>query len=278
MRGEKHMKQHLLCTLGLGVVAALTVSSGVGRAENGNDNVSGEIPLVFQAAGPNAASIQSTVDQYRAAFGGANNGNGGPQAGGRREINWDGGGSSASSVGATPFEVFLINRGARITTPGSGFVQSAPSGLAALFENPSYANIFKAFSPPRLFSPIDSNRSTIRFFLPGGGDIPAAVSGFGAVFSDVDRQDRDDNHHGDSHKAASTVEYFDAEGRHLYTGVVPASPGDGTLSFFGIVFDDARIARVRITTGNAVSGADDTRRHDVVMMDDFIYGEPKIIQ
>jgi len=48
------------------------------------------------------------------------------------------------------------------------------------------------------------------------------------------------------------------------------------LSFIGIVLDDARIARVRITTG-AVPGADDTAREDVVMMDDFIYGEPQVL-
>ena len=32
-------------------------------------------PTVFQAAGPSAASIQSTVDQFRAALGAVNNGN-----------------------------------------------------------------------------------------------------------------------------------------------------------------------------------------------------------
>jgi hypothetical protein len=31
---------------------------------------------------------------------------------------------------------------------------------------------------------------------------------------------------------------------------------------------------VRITSGNAVPGADDVGKTDVVMMDDFIYGEP----
>ena len=49
---------------------------------------------VFQAAGPTAASIQGTVDAYRAALGDPNNGNGPAAADptGRREINWDGGG------------------------------------------------------------------------------------------------------------------------------------------------------------------------------------------
>src|SRR6059036_281748 len=49
-------------------------------------------PAVFQAAGADAASIQSSVDAFRAALGNPNNGNNpGPLLDGRREINWDGG-------------------------------------------------------------------------------------------------------------------------------------------------------------------------------------------
>ena len=48
-----------------------------------------------------------------------------------------------------------------------------------------------------------------------------------------------------------------------------------SLSFFGIVFDDARIARVRITTGNVAPGPNDDDENDIVMMDDFFYGEPQ---
>jgi hypothetical protein len=44
------------------------------------------------------------------------------------------------------------------------------------------------------------------------------------------------------------------------------------------VFDDARIARVRMTTGNVAPGPDDDAKHDVVMMDDFLYGEPQPLQ
>ena len=67
-------------------------------------------------------------------------------------------------------------------------------------------------------------------------------------------------------------------GELLFSSFVPASPGDRGLSFFGVVFTDARIAHVRITSGNAVPGADDTGKQDVVMMDDFLYGEPAGIQ
>ena len=41
---------------------------------------------------------------------------------------------------------------------------------------------------------------------------------------------------------------------------------------------DARVASVRITAGDVAPGADDERPHDIVMTDDFIYGEPQRVQ
>jgi hypothetical protein len=68
-----------------------------------------ETPTVFQAAGPSAASIQSTVDQFRAALGAVNNANTPGQTSGRREINWDGGSpaNAATSLSGTPLTAFL---------------------------------------------------------------------------------------------------------------------------------------------------------------------------
>jgi hypothetical protein len=43
----------------------------------------------------------------------------------------------------------------------------------------------------------------------------------------------------------------------------------------GIRFNDARIARVRITSGDVAPGPDDDAKNDIVVMDDFIYGEPQ---
>ena len=80
-------------------------------------------------------------------------------------------------------------------------------------------------------------------------------------------------------KGGSThIEYFDRNGTLLFSSFVPASPGDGNLSFFGIKFDDARIASVRITAGNVAPGPNDDQQHDIVMMDDFIYGEPQLLK
>src|SRR5262245_40866601 len=116
-------------------------------------------PFVFQAAGPTADSIQSTVDAFRAALGNTNLNNTEPLYSGRSEINWDGGNTTnvTTTDPVTPFNVFLNTRGAQFTTPGIGLSQAAPSGLAVLFNNPTYDDIFSTFSPSRLFTPVGSN-------------------------------------------------------------------------------------------------------------------------
>jgi hypothetical protein len=252
------------------------MNSALAQQGTGRDFV---VPVVFQAAGPNIASIQNTVDQYRAALGVTNNGNApGPLPNGRREINWDGGGSAATAIVGTPFTGFLGNRGALFTTTGTGFVQAPLAGLADTFHNPTYATIFQPFSPQRLFSPIDSNVTEAQFFVPGGGDAPATATttGFGAIFTDVDLPDGSGpgDKNGDR-KASTLIECFGTDGGLIFSSFVPASPGDGSLSFFGIVFVEARIARVRITSGDAAPGPNDDGTHDIVMMDDFLYGEPQ---
>ena len=243
-------------------------------------------PTVFQAAGPNVASIQSSVDEFRAALGDPNGNNPGPLASGRREINWDGAGGvdTTTTAPVTPFNVFLNTRGSQFTTPGIGLSQApasggAQGGLAVLFNNPSYATIFRPFSNLRLFTPVGSNITEALFFVPGsGGNTPATVSGFGAVFTDVDQPDGSGPDKKRGNRGASTLmTFFGANGELLFSSFVPASPGDGGLSFLGIKFNDARIASVRITAGNVAPGPNDDRENDIVMMDDFIYGEPQAL-
>jgi hypothetical protein len=267
----------------VGILVGLVVLGvGGGYAEDKDKKP----PTVFQAAGPSVEAIQGTVDAFRAELGDPNNANApGPLPSGRREINWDGGGNNDTTAPlppVTPFDVFLDSRGAQFTTPGTGLTQAPPAGgpqggLAALFNNPTYGDIFSTFSPLRLFTPVGSNFVDGRFFIPGtNGAEPATVRGFGAVFTDVDRPTVSPSSENVRELIPSTlITYFDAAGTPLFTGVVPASPGDGSLSFFGIVFDDARIARVRIISGNAAPGPDDDARHDIVVMDDFLYGEPQ---
>jgi len=280
----KQMKAaQLVAVFGMGLILMSCGQTGDGSTNSalaqGTTGRNFVAPTVFQAAGPNIASIQNTIDQYRAALGATNNGNvPGPLTNGRREINWDGGGSTATSVVGTPFTGFLANRGALFTTTGTGFVQAPLAGLADTFHNGTYLTIFQPFSPQRLFSPIDSNVTETQFFVPGGGDAPApaTTTGFGAVFTDVDLPNGSGP--GDingNRKASTLIECFGTDGGLIFSSFVPASPGDGSLSFLGIVFDDARIARVRITSGDAAPGPNDDGTHDIVMMDDFFYGEPQ---
>ena len=241
--------------------------------------------MIFQAAGPNPAppdteqSIQSTVDAFRAAFGepGNNLNAPGPLPSGRREINWDGGGNNTTTDSpATPFNVFLNTRGAQFLTRGEGLIQGPPDGLAFFFNNPTYNTIFSTFSPFRLFTPVGSNVTHALFFIPGtDGGTPALVRGFGAVFTDVDQQEGSGFGNKKSRRSSTSIEYYDASNRLLFRGVVPASPRNANISFFGLVFDEAIIARVRIITGNSAPGPDDGGKRDIVMMDDFIYGEPQ---
>ena len=279
-----------------GVAAVIGLSLLVGSARlretvhapQSEDYYKPATPIVFQAAGPTVASIQSMVDAFRAALGGTNNGNvPGPLAEGRREINWDGGGSTATSPVPTPFDGFLVTRGGRFTTRGTGFVQAPVDGLATTFNNPTYATIFQAFSPVRLFSPVEVNVTNARFFIPGGGELPATTSGFGAVFSDVDQLGDDDKGHGRQTRIRQAGQKagtrpprcgsMACKGTCSISADVPASKGDASLSFVGVMFDAARIAYVRIKTGNVAPGPNDNSKRDVVMMDDFIYGEPQAI-
>ena len=267
------------------VIAAFGVLlMGLAVSETAQAQANQPTPLVFQAAGPDATSIQGAVDAFRASLGDNNANNPGPIQKGRREINWDGGNPNllVTTAPVTPFNVFLNTRGSQFTTPGLGLSQAPPSGgpqggLAVLFGNPTYATTFRAFSASRLFTPVGSNITEASFSIPGtNGNAPATVRGFGAVFTDVDQPD------GTGavvpRKGSTRIEYFDKNGRLIFSSFVPASPGDGSLSFFGIKFDDARIASVRITAGNVAPGPNDDRQHDIVMMDDFIYGEPEVLQ
>jgi len=236
-------------------------------------------PIIFSVGGSaDPASIQATVDGFRAALGDPNNGNSpGPIVGGRREINWDGGGNNFTTTApVTPFNVFLNTRGAQFTTPGTGLTQAPPSadpaafppgGLAGLFGNPTYGTTFGTFSPERLFAPVGSNVTDGLFFIPGtAGANPAAVTGFGAVFTDVDLAD------------TTEIAFFGIHGNLIFQAFVPVgTTDDGSLSFLGVFFDAGElITRVRITTGNTALGPNDDPDGgiDVVAMDDFLYSEP----
>lgn len=223
------------------------------------------------ATGANPAAIQAAVDAFRADLGGVNNGVGGSFATGRREINWDGVPDGSSAPNAFPADFFNVNspRGAVFSTAGTGFQVSAnatnPTSTPVRFGNlnATYPATFQTFSPQRLFTALGSKVSDTSFFIPGT-TTPATVSGFGAVFTDVDNVD------------TTKIQYFDQDGGMITEQIVPAT--NNGLSFVGLSFTDRRVGKVRIISGNVAPGPTDSPPGtDVVVMDDFIYGEPQAV-
>jgi len=226
-------------------------------------------PVVYQAYGAAPADIQTTVDSYRAALGEPNNGaTPGSQPWGRREINWDGVPDSFAAPNKLPGDFFNVNspRGVKFLSIGAGFQVSGKSGVALIeFDNirVGYSDNFQTFSPERLFTSLGTNTMEVHFFVPGANS-RAYVNGFGAVFTDVDRRN------------LTSIEYISNTGAVIYKGWVPASPSGG-LSFLGVKFSQGeRVAKVRITTGNAaLHRANSDQWLDIVPMDDFLYSEPR---
>lgn len=267
----------------LGIILFPALSQTLVNAQveiNAIDSNPEPAPQVFQAAGTSVAAVGSNVDAFRAALGTLNPNVPGSFGGGRREVNWDGVPDSFSAPNFMPANFFNVNspRGVVFSTPGEGFQTSAddsnPTNTPIKFGNlnANYPSIFNVFSPQRLFTSIGSNITEVSFFIPGS-TTPATTKGFGAVFTDVDFRVETNQLR---RRASTKIEYFDKSGRLLFSSTVPSSNGNGNLSFLGVVFAEARLARVRITSGNECLGlnVDDGRRTDVVAMDDFIYGEP----
>ena len=243
------------------VVSILLAACGGGVSE----------PQVVTAAG----DIASAVDQYRSLLGENNGGEPGTKGPtGYREINWDTIPDELSAPNLYPSDFFNASeapraRGIVLNTPGEGLMVSAnadnPAGILPRFGNinPQYADIFKTFSEEKLFSPVGgSNLVVITFFVPGT-NTPAAVRGFGAVYTDVDTQ----------HTA---FEYFDVVGNSLGEFQTPIA--DSGLSFLGVVFDEAIVARVEVKYGTGALGPNDGEGDvDVAVMDNFIFGEPQAV-
>jgi len=222
---------------------------------------------LFETLG-DSLSIADKLTEFRAALGGGLNAPNSPPAdSGRREINWDGVPAALTDVDTFPANFFNVNskRGALYSTPGTG-LRIDSTDFAAV--NAGLATQFRTFSPKKLFMPVGSNQVDVTFRL-AGTDTPGLVKGFGAVFADVDRP------------GSTKIEYFDADGALLATVKAPNHTGAQLLlSFTGAVFEAPIVARVRITSGDAaltatINDISAGGTQDLVVMDDFVFGEPR---
>ncbi len=220
-----------------------------------------------------SCDITAAVGEYRTLLGSLNPNVVGEQPGGRREINWDA--VPADSTNNNTFPAAFFNRpvtgrarGAVFSTDGSGFRVSNNDFVDV---NPDYADEFNAFSPIRTFAAVESNLTDVDFFV-AGTNTSALSSGFGVVFSDVDKG------------GSAAITLIGSDGDSLGRFDAPACPGG--FSFVGVVYDTQVIARVEIKSGKGALGSNSAdvsdRDHgparDLVVMDDFIYGEPRVIQ
>jgi len=237
---------------------------------------SGRAQTVFPAAGATPTAIQGAADGFRIHLGTLNPNTPTSFESGRREVHWDEVPDADAAEGLLPHDYFNLPLaplagGILLSTPGIGFQVSAapgnPAGTAPTFGNlnATYASAFQRFSGERLLTALGSNIVDVTFVVPGTNS-PALVRAFGTVFSDVDTSD------------AATLEFFSGPES---LGVFSVLPSGGGLSFLGIDFGDNVVSRVRIKAGQAAVGPNDLSNgggSDVIVLDDFIYGEPVLAE
>jgi hypothetical protein len=226
-------------------------------------------PAIFGAAGPDAAAVRTAVTTFQNALGPLNPPGASGDPDGRREINWDGVPASASSPNPFPADFFNRNsvRGAVMSGDNpawTGFqVSQNEADGAVRFENlyAGNASIFTVFSAQKLFTSVGSHIYNVDFFVPGT-QTKGKVKGFGAVFTNV------------ALPFTTSIEFFNADGLSLGRYFAPVAAKG--VSFIGAAFPNRMVSRVRITPGTAAIGtADDPANGvNIVVVDDFLYGEP----
>jgi hypothetical protein len=220
---------------------------------------------VFESTGSTPAAITPTRDAFRGAVGGGTvAGANGSFGGLRREINWDGVPDARSDPNPLPGDFFNTTspRGVVLSTPGTGFLVSSNSSQATppLF---GFPNDFQTFSGPRLFTAQNSPITDVNFFHPGTG-VAGTTSAFAVIFVDVEVAN------------LTKVEFFDANNNLIFSRDALVAGNQG-LTFLGAVANAGeQFSRVRITSGaNTIvsNGVLGNPIDDVVVMDDFLYGE-----
>lgn len=239
---------------------ALTACDSDDTAGPGQNPPVDEPLRVFEASGDLAAALAD----FQALVGDpANGGGAGPQPGGRREIRWDGVPADRTNTDDFPID-FFNNAGLLTTTDGTG-LRVSDTDFGDL--NQGYADEFESFSKVKTFMSVGSAKMTVTFQVPGTGT-PAIVNGFGIIFSDIDRD------------GAASITLYAADGANLGQYLAPVRSDSAGHSFVGVVYDRPLVARVEVTSGEAAlaAGTDDLTDggvHDLVITDDFLYGEPQ---
>jgi hypothetical protein len=250
----------------IGGAAATPTTAAAAEASNASQRAQSS---VFAGA----CDISSALTDFRTVLGSLNPNVVGEQNGGRREVNWDAVPTAFTNTSNFPGDFFNQNfipraRGVVLSTDGTGLSVSDDDFS---FINAAYDAQFNSFSPVRTFSAIGSTTTRVDLFV-AGTSTPARSTGFGVVFSDVDEM------------GSASIKLLGANGNSL--GVYHAPACAGGFSFVGVQFPTPLVAAIEIRSGHGSLGADaadvSDRDHgparDLVIMDDFVYGEPRAVR
>jgi len=231
--------------------------------------------------GTGTAGATTSLNSFRTAIGGVNNGTAPPpHATGRREINWDGVALNNTDFGGNVTVIdnnktvgIAVNR---FQARGALFEEVyAVSGDGFASVNPGTAGQFPAFSPTKTFAMFNDTSIGMSFVFasnPATAPIQAGTRGFGAIFLDVETAN------------TSSIEYFNGS-TSLGKFFVPVG-GSTEPEFLGVLFDSPIVTSVELTVGTDVlfsfngstftpGGSEDLRNgHDFAVVDDFIFAEP----
>jgi hypothetical protein len=218
-----------------------------------------------------SGEVAAHIPEFGLAIGDVNNkAEPGLHASGRREINWDGVPAQFNNNDAFPAEFFNQN-----SPRGAVYIASNGTGLRVSDNNftdinQTYGLEFVTFSAPRLFAPIGTTRSELRFRIPGS-DTAAVVQSFGAVLVDVDKAN------------TSRLQAYDKDNQLIADIAAPPRAAPDGFSLVGVTFDRPVIARIVLTLGEAPVGVgiNDVSSGglvDLVVLDDLLYSEPQRLQ
>lgn len=224
------------------------------------------LPTVIAASG----DVQDEIDVFKQLLGDPLNTSPGA-SGGRREIDWEG---VPDELMGTELPADFFNP----TDPGApatrqrglayvsnGQFRVSNSGFSDI--NQSAATQLTAFSGNKIFANVAANDWEIEFEVPGQ-NVGASVRGFGAVFTDVDRD------------STVSLEFFKGN-KSIGKYYVPKRQELSSHSFLAVYFSNGEIiTRIRVHhEGRLIENSVDVSNggtEDLIALDNFFYDEPAV--